>query len=103
MTERRAHKRIKYSAALRFFCGEHFHSLYYGTIKDISQNGIYINTMACFPYDSELELLICIQDDILQVPAKVRRILREDGFYCAMGLTIVDPSEKFLKFFNGIQ
>jgi len=103
MIEKRVHKRFNYELALRFYSGDSLQSLYYGTIKNISKNGMHIDTMACFLYDTDIELLICLQDSILNVPTKVRRVVMEDDFYCAMGLTILNPSNEYLEFLRGIQ
>lgn len=101
--EKRACSRVKSDVSLRFFCGDSLHSLYYGTLTDISEKGVNISTGTCFPSDTKIELIICMQDDVLHIPAKVRRVVREDCFYNAMGLEILTESRSYTDFLESIQ
>ncbi len=101
--EKRACKRVKSDISLRFFCGDSIHSLYYGTLTDLSERGMHISTGSCFPSETKIELIICMRDDILHIPAKVCRVARKDNYYNAMGLEVLSESSSYTDFLASIQ
>ena len=67
--QRRAFERVPANIEVKFFCCE---SHYDGTIMNLSQGGMYISTDEMrFPFDSEIDIIIPVNLDILKVPVKV--------------------------------
>ncbi|MCK5138510.1 MAG: PilZ domain-containing protein [Thermodesulfovibrionia bacterium] len=97
--EKRTCKRIDTSLEAKFF---HGNCLYRGTITNLSEKGICINTVACFPYGANIKLLIPVKEDILEIPVHVKRVAKRDGFYDTMGLELLDQSQNYLEFLNGL-
>jgi len=99
--ERRVSERIPSSIAVRFTYNRLLDSLYYGTVDNISRNGMLVRTGTCFPNHTNITLFI-YKDRILMVNAKVKRVIKADGFYRAMGIEVTEPSEEYLDFIDGL-
>lgn len=95
--ERRVFDRIPASVAVRFTYNRMLDSLYYGTVDNISRNGMLIRTGTCFPSHTNITLFI-YKEKILMVHAKVKRVIKADGFYRAMGIEVIEPSNEYLEF-----
>ena len=99
---KRAHERINTIVAARFFCDNLYYSFCYGTIKNISENGMRIETSKCLPFGAKTELLIYDKAEVLHVHVRVRRIIKE-SIYDAMGIEILNPSQDYLEFVEGLK
>ncbi|MEW6599405.1 MAG: PilZ domain-containing protein [Nitrospirota bacterium] len=95
--EERNAERIPASIAVRFTYNRVSNSLYYGTVLDISKSGMLVRTGNCFPSYTNIVLFI-YKEKILMVNAKVRRLIKNDGFCMAMGIEVVAPNEEYLDF-----
>ncbi len=95
--ERRAFERIPTSIAVRFTYNRLLDSLYYGTVDNISRNGMLIRTGTCFPSNTNITLFI-YKEKILMVHAKVKRVIKTDGFYGAMGIEVMEANSEYLDF-----
>jgi hypothetical protein len=93
--QKRAFERIPVSLEGRFFCGN---TIYSGVITDVSENGIFISTRMCFPYNSIFELMIPIGEKVLKVPVRVSRMAKTDEFYSGMGVKILGKVPDYLEF-----
>jgi len=64
--QRRTFERVPANIKVKFFCCE---SHYDGTIMNLSEDGMYISTDEMrFPFDSEINIIIQLNSDILKVP-----------------------------------
>lgn len=99
-TEKRAFKRIAANIDARFFSGNIFYS---GTVLNISEKGMFINTKRCLPADSMFVIIIREENTLLKVIAKVRRsTLAGDG--CdGMGVELLSPSADYMKFIHRLK
>ncbi|MEF9427569.1 MAG: PilZ domain-containing protein [Candidatus Mariimomonas ferrooxydans] len=93
--EKRISRRIPVKRLLRFPCCNTYHS---GTVTNLSENGMFIHTMMCFPVQSKLELSIPLENEILKVPVKVNRIVKAGNVYDGMGVELMNLTKKYLKF-----
>ncbi len=84
--DRRACERVSTKIEAKFFYGN---ALYEGEITNLSENGIFISTKMCFPFEAKFEILIPRDEGVLKVPVKVIRIIKSDGFYDGMGLELL--------------
>ena len=97
---RRAYERVNINFRAKFFYGN---TLYTGEITNLSENGIYISTRLCFPFESRFEILIPLDEGVLKVPVKVSRIIKTDDFYEGMGLELLEQSKNYLEFVRNLR
>jgi Tfp pilus assembly protein PilZ len=98
--QKRAFERVNTRLDARFFCGNMFYS---GIITNLSENGMFISTKRCLPFDSTFEILIHLEDEILKVPVKVTRIVKTEGFYDGMGVELLERPRNYLEFVNQLK
>jgi len=98
--QKRAHERITADLQANFFCGN---TMYSGTVINLSENGMFIKTRMCFPFDSQLEILIPLKEEVLKVPIKVSRIEKRENFYDGMGVEVLSPCHHYLEFVNRLK
>jgi len=96
--QRRAFERVPANIKVKFFCCE---SHYDGTIMNLSDEGMYISTDEMrFPFDSEIDIIIPLNLDILKVPVKVMRMTKSSEFYDGLGVRVLKPSVHYIDFVN---
>jgi hypothetical protein len=96
--QRRAFERVPANIKVKFFCCE---SHYDGTIMNLSDEGMYISTDEMrFPFDSEIDIIIPLNLDILKVPVKVMRMTKSSEFYDGLGVRVLKPSVPYINFVN---
>jgi hypothetical protein len=73
-----------------------------GTVTDISEDCMCINTKTCLPLNAKIELLISSHENFLNVSAKIRRVLlmMEDSKDNSMTVEVLNPTRKYLEFVN---
>lgn len=92
-TQKRSSERIPASLVVKF---AHRGSICYGLITDISKSGMRINAGVCLPSNSSLKLLLPLKEEVLELPVKVRRLVKTDAFYDIMGVEVLKPPDKYL-------
>ncbi len=105
--KKRAHERISVNVQGSFFCDD---KEYTGTIKNLSKNGIYIETEICPTLKSILRTFISAKINIavpssnggLEVPVKVRRVAETNGYDMGMGVELLNPQENYLAFVRSL-
>ena len=96
--QRRAFERMPANIKVKFFCCE---SHYDGTIMNMSEGDMYISTNEMrFPFDSEIDIVIPLNADILKVPVKVMRITKSSDFYDGLGVAVLKTSRHYIDFVN---
>ncbi len=94
--ERRALKRIPSDVKVRFFCNE---TDYFGTITDMSENGMYIKTYEIsFPIESLVDINIGIKTMLLKLPVKICRLSKSGDVYDGMGVRVLHPVHEYLEY-----
>jgi hypothetical protein len=97
---RRACERIPSSLVVKFL---HENSICYGIVTNISEKGMCIKSGVCLPCDSHIKLQIPLKDQHLEVSVKVRRVVKDRGFYDTMGVELLKPTRKYLKIVDRIK
>lgn len=92
-TEKRAFKRIPVNIDARFFHGNIFYS---GIVRNLSGQGMFIDTKKCLPSDSMFVVIIREDDDLLKVIVKVKRVSTNSETCSGMGLELINPSSAYL-------
>ena len=108
-TEKRTHERIPLDMEIIIF---KFDTTYSGTLKNISQNGIYIEMDKSLPFRPEfdfhltfktkLSVLIPFNNDILEVPIQFKRLVKDGTPFIGMGSMLLNPSPSYMDFMNGL-
>lgn len=93
--QRRAFERIAADLRANFFCGN---TIFRGTVTNLSENGMFVKTKMCFPFDSMFEILIPLKEEVLKVPVKVSRIEKAEDFYDGMGVKVLNPPQNYIEF-----
>lgn len=93
--EKRVFERMPTNIEAKFFCGNTMHT---GTVTNISENGMFINTRMCLPFDSQFQILLPLKGDVLKVPVRVSRMVKVNDFYEGMGLSLVGGNSGYRDF-----
>ena len=96
--EQRVYKRIPANIEIEYYLWKplFWKRLYPGTIKNISEKGMFISTKTpSFPLDSLLEIYVPYNEDTLFIPAKdntiVWRNLLSDNSCDGIGIVLSNP------------
>lgn len=98
--EKRSHTRIPTKIDARFFYGNLFYS---GTVLNISQKGMFINTRRLLPSGSIFVVLIRTENQLLKVIARVKRNKRENSSDDGMGVELLSPSAMYTDLISRLQ
>jgi desulfoferrodoxin (superoxide reductase-like protein) len=98
--KKRAVERISANLKAEFFWSDKINS---GHVLDLSENGFLIKTDLCPAIKAKFDLNINLPDDILKIPVKVRRIIKNDNNYDAIGVEIVNPPEEYLQYVDTLR
>jgi hypothetical protein len=93
--EKRASRRIHANLALRYPCHNKFCS---GTVTNLSENGMFVDTEMDFPVKSKFDILISSSEDVLKVPVKISRVVKTGNIYNGRGVELLDLPKKYLEF-----
>lgn len=99
-TERRSFDRVTTNINARFFHGNMF---YTGNILNLSEKGMFISTRKCLPTDSMFVIIIRIEERLLKIVAKVKRLTKGSGYHNGMGVELLYTSVGYLEFINGLK
>lgn len=92
--QRRAFERIPVDFKIRYFLGDVACN---GNVTNLSENGMYIDTAIDFPFDSNFELVLPYEDEVLQLSAVIRRLVKCEEGYKGMGVELKDPPDNYLR------
>ncbi len=98
--QRRTFERIPADIKVRFLSGT---SEYFGTITNLSENGMFINAKVSFPLKPQLEIIFPLKEKILMVPAKIRCFGKSDDMYNGIGIELLNPPQNYLEFINSLR
>lgn len=92
--KKRAFERIPSDTQVNFLFGNSMHR---GVVTNISKNGMYITTEKCLPRKSTFEILFPYKEEVLKLPAQVKRVIERHGFCDAMGIELLNPPVPYLE------
>jgi hypothetical protein len=98
LMHKRDSERIPVNLALRFPFSNTFIP---GTVANLSEKGMFIDTELCFPLESKFEVLIKLEDGILTLPVQIVRIVKSDNKYTGMGVRILNSPQKYSEYLAG--
>ncbi len=98
--KKRAFERIPVNLKVEYLYGD---ETTYGTITNLSKNGMLVTTKVCFPIHSKFEILFPLGDEVLNIPVKVSRVVKSGAFYDGMGVALLTPPKKYLEFVSRLE
>ena len=98
--KKRTVDRIPANLEAKFSWSEKINS---GTVADLSENGMLINTRMCPPVRANFDVFISLEEDILKVPVKVCRLVRKGRLPDAVGVEISNPPRRYLDFIDSLR
>jgi hypothetical protein len=101
-TEKRASLRIPAEITVRFSCENLLHTVFYGTVDNISEKGMLITTDRCFSKNTDIRLFM-YKEKILLVNATVKRVVKVNGRDAAMGIEVAHPNPEYAAFVNDLK
>ena len=109
MIKKRAHERMPLEMNVHFF---HFKSMYPGTIKNVSQNGMYIESNENLPFHSKLDLhipfksrlkiIINFKNEMIEIPVQIKRIVKNGSATTGMGVKLVNVPMNYMLFMRNL-
>jgi hypothetical protein len=93
--EKRAFERTDTDLPVRYFCENR---IYTGTVKNLSENGMFISTSNFLPCGNKVELLVPLEKEISKFPAKIRRIEKINSSNYNIGIELLDPPNIYIEF-----
>ena len=107
--KKRAYERIALDMKASFI---QFNTKYLGVIKNISKNGMYIESDAPLPFNSKLELQlsfkaklridITFNNNVLGVPVRVKRLVKDGDSFIGMGIMLLNSPPLYMDFLSGL-
>ncbi|UCE71252.1 MAG: PilZ domain-containing protein [Nitrospiraceae bacterium] len=91
--EKRYYKRI--DTSFESHCSD---LKYFGTITNISGNGMFIKSPKInFPLNLKFELSIHVNEETINIPVIIKRLTKSNGYYDGMGVKVMDLQKKYLE------
>ena len=98
--EKRAFRRYPVNINVKFYCCS---SVYSGTVKNLSENGMYIDTTEMhFPSDSRLEIVFATDELKFHVPVKFVRLTTSPDYQDGFAVEISNPPREYYKLLNNV-
>lgn len=98
--EKRISSRVAANIDARFF---HANIFYSGIVRNLSEQGMFIDTKKCLPFDSMFVVIIRHDNDLLKVIAKVKRAALNTDTCQGMGVELLSPSAGYLDFIQKLR
>jgi Tfp pilus assembly protein PilZ len=99
--QQRAFERVPANINIRFYTCD---TDYSGTIKNISESGMFISTdKMLFPFDSTIEIIVPFEEKLLKVPVKVVRMTKTDDVFDGIGVELLDNHQDYLALVNSLK
>jgi hypothetical protein len=98
--KKRSFERISTSIGVRFFSGE---SEYHGTVTNLSEKGMFINTKVNFPLKPQLEIFVPMKKEVLNFPVTIKRFNKSGDVYNAIGVELLHAPQSYVEFVNTLR
>ncbi len=98
MSKRPFHK-IRSNLKIKFFCS---HSFCAGTLTDLSEKGMLIETKMTIPFDRIFDVVICLRERLIRVHVRFRKLIGNNKSYDIMAVDVLNPQKDYLEFINDI-
>ena len=109
LIKKRAYERLPLEMEVQF---RQLDDMYPGTIKNISQNGMYIETSAPLPFQSnfdvhmpfktKLQIYVSFNNTVLEIPVRVKRLVKNGADFTGMGVMLSNPCHNYMAFLSNL-
>ena len=98
--DRRMFERFPANLQARLFYGN---MIYSGMVKNLSRNGMFVSTKVKFRVDSELTLIVLLNEQTVKIPVKVRRQVGKESDCCSkadngIGVELLRVPQNYLNY-----
>ena len=97
--EKRNSPRIPKSLKVVFPC---CNKLYPGTVTNLSESGVLINSEINLPIKARFEIIISIKKKLFKIPAIFVRLDKKGENYKGMGVELLNPPKIYLEFVRNL-
>ena len=97
---KRAYERFDVNMTGSIYCSPY---LFDGKVINLSEKGIAMHTMMCFPTGTECQLLIAGKERVLELNACVTRVAKKEGYNDTMGFELLNPSPDYIEFVESVR
>jgi hypothetical protein len=94
--EKRSFERIPIGEEVKISYKNKYYS---GTVLNISEEGMFLGTKKCLPFNSTLS----IENKLFKVLVSVKRLTEMNGYYDGVGVKLTNPTEVYSEFINGMK
>lgn len=77
--------------------------LFDGKVVNVSEQGLCMHTMMCFPEGTECQLMIAGKERVLEINAYVTHIEKKEGYNDTMGFKVLNPSPDYIEFVESLR
>jgi len=98
--KRRVVERVPASINVRLLNGE-TESL--GTVKNLSEKGMFISTELSFPIEQQLEILFFLKKMVLHLPGNIRSLNKSGEIYNGIGVELINPPQDYIEFVSSLR
>lgn len=97
--KKRVSERIPANLECRCFNKDNF-----GTVTNISENGMFLKSKhITFPLDIKFYVSIPLNKKTLNIPVKVNRITKSNGYYDGIGVELLKQPHNYLKYISRLR
>ncbi|UCD35022.1 MAG: PilZ domain-containing protein, partial [Nitrospiraceae bacterium] len=73
-------------------------------VINISENGLFLKSQHIrFPLYIEFDVSIPLNEEMVNIPVKVRRITKSNGYYDGIGVELLKRPHNYLKYLNRLR
>ncbi len=104
--QRRAFERLSANIQARLLWGS---AIYPGVVRDLSEDGMFINTKMSLPVDSMFQVAIFANGNVLTIPVNVRRSVKTHDFNNwkngknGIGVKLLNLPSNYLEYVNSLK
>ena len=98
--KRRVVERVPASINVRLLNSETESS---GTVKNLSEKGMFISTELGFPLAPQLKILFFLEKDVLHLPGNVRSLNKSGEIYNGIGVELINPPQDYIEFVSSLR
>jgi len=98
--ERRAFERVATILPVKYVCDD---IQYSGSVKNLSEKGMYISTGNFLPCIKKLEIIIPLQEEISKFYGEIKRIEKIDDAIYSMGVELLGPPDNYTQFVENLR
>lgn len=99
--ERRSSKRVTATLRVEFDCSN---TICCCNAINLSERGMLLRTSDIFfPMNTRFEIFIHLKGEVLEVAAKVNRLVKTDAVYDGIGIELIDPPLAYVDFISSLR